>query len=74
MANPWSSFKRLTEKGRLLIVTVLSQANGESLVSSSIGQFKVNGTSVDVGDQAYVRNGVIEGEAPTLPSVGPFYV
>jgi len=74
MANPWSSFKRLTEKGRLMIVTIISQANGESLVASNIGQFRVNGTSVDVGDKAYIRNGVIEGEAPNLPSVGPFYV
>jgi hypothetical protein len=72
--NIWSEFNKLTDKSSFTIGTIVSHDNGESIVECSTGQFRASGTSVNVGVKAYISNGIIVGDAPDLPTVGPFYV
>jgi len=75
MTNIWKQFERLTEKGPMVIVEVISHDNGSSTVENTTGhQFIAIGTSVAVGDKAYVKDGEIVGTAPDLPHYGPIYI
>lgn len=66
--NLWARFKRLVQAAPMLIVTVESVgADGTSLVTTaSGGTFRVFGDTVAAGSKAYVRDGVIVGEAPNM--------
>lgn len=71
MSNPWSRFKSLTPDPVLLVGTVQAHMPGDrSRVLLPSGQvIYAAGTGVDEGARAWVRDGKIEGEAPTLETV-----
>ena len=66
--NPWARFKRLVPSAPMVIVTVASVGtDGTSTVTTAGGgTLRVFGDAVAVGDKAYVRDGVIIGEAPNM--------
>lgn len=69
MSNIWKQFEQLLPKDPLLIATVASQlSDGTSVVSfPGGGTAIVKGTSVAVGNKAFIQTGRIQGEAPNLP-------
>jgi hypothetical protein len=67
--NLYRFLQELIPDAPLQVATVLSvhTAQGDSTVTWPGGnQQRVRGTSVAQGDMAFVRDGVIEGAAPTL--------
>lgn len=66
--NLWAKFRRLLPDDPMLVVTVNSvNADGTSTVTTAAGgAMRVIGTSVAVGDKAYIKGGAIIGEAPAL--------
>jgi len=65
--NLYSLFRRLIPVAALQVGDVLSIANGEAIISlPQSGQIRARGTA-EVGDRVWVRDGLIEGLAPTLP-------
>lgn len=72
MANPFARLNNLLPKPLLLIGTVVAHlTDGRSSVEMLDGHIMIaRGQSVAVGNQAFVRDGVIEGQAPGLA----FYV
>ncbi|MHB9021292.1 MAG: hypothetical protein ACYC3A_05655 [Halothiobacillus sp.] len=69
MSNLWTQFSALIAAPPLLIGTVTAiRADGLSAVQLPDGRtILARGTGVPVSSNAYVRNGLIEGAAPTLP-------
>jgi hypothetical protein len=69
MPNPWKQFKDLLPDSPLLIGEVLSHnPDGTSTVQLIDGGIlRARGQSVAIGHNAFIRGGVIEGEAPDLP-------
>lgn len=70
MPNLWRQFSELLPDSPLLIGTVVSQHSDETVTVELLdgGLLRVSGSSA-VGDRVFVRDGQIEGTAPTLPSV-----
>ena len=70
MANLWRSFQRLLPRARTIVVTVDAvNGDGTSTVSTQSGStLIVQGDSVSAGNNAFVREREIVGEAPSLPS------
>lgn len=67
--NLYRALRELLPDAPLQVATVkfVHTATGESTVEWIGGnQQRVRGTTVAVGKMAFVRNGVIEGAAPTL--------
>ena len=66
--NAWARFKKLLPVSPLVIVTVDSiNTDGTSTVTTaSGGVMRVFGDGVAVGNKAFVRGGIIQGEAPNL--------
>lgn len=65
--NLFMAFQRLIPVAPLLVGDVASISDGEALIAlPSGGQIKARGAA-SVGDRVWVRNGVIEGQAPNLP-------
>lgn len=66
--NLWAKFKRLLPGDPLIVVTVAAvNSDGTSTVTTAGGSaLRVIGTSVSVGDKAYIKGGAIIGEAPNL--------
>ena len=62
MPNPWRQFEALLPTSPLLIGTVVTV----ELLGG--GLLRVSGSAA-VGDRVFVREGQIEGPAPTLPTV-----
>lgn len=67
-------FRRLVEllpRDQLLVGTVVAHhSDGTSTIGlPGGGTLRARGVDVAVGLQAFVRSGVIEGEAPALPTV-----
>lgn len=75
--NIWTRFDRLRPGTQDIVATVVSHdsATGESVMETAGGQtFRAVGTSVGVGSNAYVRDGVVAGWAPALTNAGILYV
>lgn len=70
MTNAWRGFRDLLPRQRLIIAVVdTHNADGTStLTTLDGGTIRARGQSVSIGAQAYVRDGVVEGEAPVLPA------
>ncbi len=66
--NLFTRFDRLLAKEPMAVVTVLAvNTDGTSTVETYAGGvMKVLGTGVSVGSKAYIRDGEIRGEAPSL--------
>jgi hypothetical protein len=65
--NPWKRFSGLSYRAEFRIGTVVSTSGNESTLEDAAGnQFVAFGTSVSIGLKAYVRDDIIQGEAPTL--------
>jgi hypothetical protein len=65
----WAQFRGLLPRAPLLLVEVISHdTDGSSIVQlpGTTSQFKARGTQVAEGDFAFVRDGVIENEAPAV--------
>jgi hypothetical protein len=71
MSNLWATFKRLLPSTPLLIGEVIAHNDdGTSRIQlPGGGKITARGTGVAVGSNAYVRAGLIEGEAPDLTEV-----
>ena len=71
MANPWKHLKSLLPDAPLLIGTVEAHLSGDlsSLQLLGGGVITARGQSVAVGHKAFVRNGLVEGNAPDLEGV-----
>lgn len=70
--NLYRALREILPEPPLLVATVVSTntGTGTSLVEFPGGsQQTIRGTAVGVGDKAFVRNGVIENEAPDLTEV-----
>lgn len=66
-SNPYQVFKRLIPTYPLQVGAVISGGSGAYIIELP-GGGRLNALGVaTVGTQVYVRNGVIEGPAPTLP-------
>ena len=70
MANLWTQFKALLPDSPLLVGTVLTAHSDNSVTVTLLGggSMRVSGTGTE-GQRVFIRNGVIEGEAPDLPEV-----
>lgn len=68
--NPWSRFRQLLPRAARYTVTIQSvQADGTSLATRRDGEVvRLKGTSVEVGQKAWVEGQQIIGEAPDLPA------
>ena len=68
MTNIWSRFQRLSYKKDVRIGTVTAfLSGGLSKLTDVYGQtFTAVGQSVSVASKAYVEDGVVVGEAPTI--------
>ena len=66
--NPWARFRRLVPSAPMVIVTVASVAtDGTSMVTTAAGgSLRVFGDTVAAGNKAYIRDGIIIGEAPNM--------
>lgn len=69
MANIWQMFSDLVPGSPTLIGTVLSYTtDGQSIVEMpGGGTVLAKGQGVGIGSKAFVQNGEIKGEAPSLP-------
>lgn len=66
--NPFVQFLQLLPKQPLLIGTVISSGSGTTQVELPGGaRVTVRGAGT-VGGKVFVRNGLVEGEAPNLPT------
>jgi hypothetical protein len=76
MSNLYQRFRGLLPKSTTLICLVVDHhPDGTSTVELPNGdRFKALGTSVTEAAYAYVRDGVIVGEAPEAPAVVEFEV
>ncbi|MCK6431904.1 MAG: hypothetical protein L6Q68_02565 [Aquabacterium sp.] len=65
--NLYVQFRRLLPTYPLQVAEVISTAGGQAVVElPGGGQMTVRGTG-SIGAMVYVRDGLIEGPAPTLP-------
>lgn len=69
MSNLWKQFEGLLAPAPLLIGEVTAhRSDGKSEITLPSGEtILARGTTVAVGQNAYVRDGLVEGEAPSLP-------
>jgi hypothetical protein len=69
MANVWTQFKKLLPSDAILAGQVTAHnTDGTSTITLPDGsQIKALGTSVTVGQRAFVRAGEVLGPAPGLP-------
>lgn len=69
--NLWSVFRQMLPGSSLLVGTVTRHnQDGTSLITLPGGaKITARGTTVAVGAKAFVRAGLVEGEAPNLTDV-----
>lgn len=68
--NPWTRWSALNPAPALMVGEVISIADGYSTVQLPGGSMiSAKGTTVPVGQLAYVRGGVVEGPAPELDQI-----
>lgn len=70
MPNLWRQFSELLPDSPLLIGTVVAQHSDETVTVELLdgGLLRVSGNA-SMGDRVFVRDGQVEGSAPTLPTV-----
>lgn len=66
MANPYSMFKSLIPNAPLLVGEVISSDGTSHTIRLPDNGVIVARGSASVGDKVFVRDGVVEGPAPTL--------
>jgi len=67
LINLYAKFSKLTTTD-FRVGTVVSVGTETSLLTDPNGySFTAIGTSVSAGNNAYVRDGIIQGQAPSLP-------
>lgn len=68
-ANLWANWRKLVPAAPLLAGDVIAHnADGTSTIQlGGGGTVRARGTQVTVGSRAFVRGGIVEGEAPDLP-------
>lgn len=68
--NLWRRFQELLPTDPLLVGEVLAHnADGTSTLEAPDGAvYRARGQSVAVGNNAFVRGGVVQGPAPDLPA------
>lgn len=66
-SNPYTRLRGLFPKDRLQVGTINSIADGQASVTLLDGSILIARGSGAVGDQVYVKGGLIEGQAPVLP-------
>jgi len=71
MINLSRQFDAVLPRATTLIVEIIShEADGTSVVElPNADQFAVRGTSIGVGDYAFIRDGAIIGPAPAAPAL-----
>jgi hypothetical protein len=73
--NVWKQFAELQRGSGLKVAEVVSVGTSESVLQDHAGQtFRALGTSVSIGAKAFVKDEVIQSEAPDLTDVGILYV
>ena len=67
--NIWQQFKQLLPEGSRVVVSIVSHhTNNTSRARLRNGTVvTVSGTSVGVGERAFVKDGEVKGAAPDLP-------
>ena len=65
--NLWKAFSDLVARPRLQVATVLSVSGGIARVQFPGGGELLARGEAQVGEKVFVRDGVIEGAAPSLP-------
>lgn len=71
----WYEWWQLNRTPALMVGDVVAHENGHSVVKVHGGaEFKARGTSVAVGSTCYVKDGQVQGEAPSLPVVATQYI
>lgn len=65
--NLYKQFLKLIPQAPLLVGVVQSTRDGECEIQLPDGSFTRARGSSDVGDRVWIRDGVIEGDAPNLP-------
>ena len=74
-SNLWNRFWQILNVTDFRVGEVISSGTETSVLEDVNGyQFTAIGTGVTVGQKAFVRNGVIVGQAPTLTNPGDVYV
>lgn len=67
--NLYSLFKKLLPSSPLQVGTISSFSNGVATVTlPGGGTTQARGADVSVGQKVFIRDGVIEGAAPNLPT------
>ena len=73
--NIWKQFQQLQKTADLRVGEIISIDGAESVMQDAGGnQFRAIGTSVPVGSKAFVKDGIITGQAPDLANAGVHYV
>ena len=67
MANIWKQFSALVARPPLQVATVLSVSGDVARVQLPGGGELLARGDAQVGEKVFVRDGVIEGAAPSLP-------
>lgn len=67
--NLWKRLKQLLPEAPLLIGTVTGVSSYGAIVELPDGSFVSVRGDASVGQQVFIRDGMIEGLAPSLPSV-----
>jgi len=67
--NPWKKFEGLLPQSARMVVTITANnGNGTSAATMRTGEaITVDGESVSAGNKAFVKDGVIVGQASSLP-------
>lgn len=66
--NPYANLRGLLQGDRLQVGSVLSVDDGQAVIELLDGARLTARGSASVGQNVYVKGGVIEGLAPDLPS------
>jgi hypothetical protein len=66
MTNPYALFKKLLPNAPLEVGDVIAFNDGTATIELPDGGLVQARGDVDIGDRVFVRNGVIEGDAPDL--------
>ena len=67
--NPWKKFENLLPQSARAVVTITAQ-NGDGTSTATLRggeSVRVGGESITVGNKAFVKDGVIVGQASSLP-------
>lgn len=71
MTNIWKQFQALIPADPLLVGTVTDHNSDDTSTVTLIdgGVIRARGQGVAIGNKAFIRGGIVEGEAPNLTSL-----